>query len=413
MGLTVTGGIGGIDAFLEDLAHIARLLLATSETVSEAVRETEFARLEIGGCSGLDLGAANHQLDAILANLTGPTQDALHAADDLRRLGQFVGDAARDYEKSDNDVGTRLEHALIALPGAVANSAVSFLKHGDPLVALQTLVTSEPDATNLVAAAGFALHLPALASRWVADGNPVVTDRLPDVAAVAVMAPRSTTDLMAELAERNDGDSGEISVSFLIGHGQRHVIVDIPGTKSWSPLHTPDITSIATNVRAISGAETSYEKGVLEAMAQAGVTAQDDVMLVGHSEGGMVAVAAARDSAGKFRVSHVVTAGAPVGRFVGQVPKSVRVLALENRHDVVPNLDGRANPDRTNVVTVIGGPDRGSIGANHHLEDTYEPLAKQVDASTDPSIRDFEASSAEFYDQDFMQTEKFVITREY
>ena len=66
-----------------------------------------------------------------------------------------------------------------------------------------------------------------------------------------------------------------------------------------------------------------------------------EVMLVGHSEGGIVAVDAARDAAasGRFRITHVVTAGSPVGDLAGELPTTVQLLALENTADVVPALD--------------------------------------------------------------------------
>ena len=75
--------------------------------------------------------------------------------------------------------------------------------------------------------------------------------------------------------------------------GRAGYIVDIPGTKSWDPLPTGDITSLVTNLRAVTGKQTSYERGVLDAMKAAGVRPGDPVMMVGHSEGGLVAVNAA------------------------------------------------------------------------------------------------------------------------
>src|SRR5947199_10504041 len=112
------------------------------------------------------------------------------------------------------------------------------------------------------------------------DRHPIGTDASNDVSVPAVTPPRGLGDLIIGLSERNDGASGEISVSFVYTtDGQRRAIVDIPGTKSWSVLHTDDITSMATNLRAIDGQPTSYEKGGLEAMAAAGGTETDDVML--------------------------------------------------------------------------------------------------------------------------------------
>jgi len=309
-----------------------------------------------------------------------------------------------------------LTSAVTGLPGTLFKGGERLLTSGDPLAALQQVLTADPELTDLVAELS-ALRLSTGASAQLCDdGHPIVTDASNDVSVPAVTPPRSLGDLMTGLSERNDGASGEISVSFVYSSdGKRHAIVDIPGTKSWSVLHTDDVTSMATNVRAIQGRPTSYEKGVLEAMGAAGVTYQDDVMLVGHSEGGMVAVDTARDAAagGHFHISHVVTAGAPVGRTVGSLPASVQVLSLEDRGDLVPRLDSADNPDRLNITTVKGGTDHGSIGANHNIDDSYVPLAQDADASNNVSVRHFIDSANGFLGGDHMTTERYVITRGY
>jgi hypothetical protein len=59
-------------------------------------------------------------------------------------------------------------------------------------------------------------------------------------------------------------------------------------------------------------------------------------MLVGHSQGGMVAVRAANDfvTAGKFNVTPYRDRRLTGRRDAG--PKSVQVLSMENAHDIVP-----------------------------------------------------------------------------
>jgi pimeloyl-ACP methyl ester carboxylesterase len=197
--------------------------------------------------------------------------------------------------------------------------------------------------------------------------------------------------------------------------GQRRAIVDVPGTKSWDPGRTDDVTSLSTNARALDGASTTYERGVLDAMTRAGVTNTDQVMIVGHSEGGMVAVTAARDAvrSGRFDVTHVVTAGAPIARSVGDLPESVRVLALENDHDVVPAIDGAANPASPNVTTVHFDVDTATVGGNHGLSTAYEAGAAETDASGDPSVHAFTDSAEGFLDGTDEDTQLYLITRKY
>jgi hypothetical protein len=136
-------------------------------------------------------------------------------------------------------------------------------------------------------------------------------------------------------------------------------------------------------------------------------------MLVGHSEGGILAVKAATHAhrSGRFRVTHVVTAGAPVGTVARKLPDDVRVLALENSADVVPHCDGADNPDRPNITTVTADLEHDSIGANHSLDTTYEPEARAADASPNASIKGFTASADGFLSGTSMSTHAFVITR--
>src|SRR5207244_3061996 len=140
-----------------------------------------------------------------------------------------------------------------------------------------------------------------------------------------------------------------------------------------------------------------------------GVTRDDDVMLVGHSEGGLVAVTAARDAvrSGEFRVTHVVTAGSPIGLTADEVPRGVQVLALENAHDLVPHLDGTTNPDRPNVTTVTGDHACAGIIACHEIGESYRPIAGAVDASHNASIRTFLSSAQPYLNATEVQTKTF------
>ena len=176
--------------------------------------------------------------------------------------------------------------------------------------------------------------------------------------------------------------------------GSRRVVVDITGMKSVNPFALHDTTQPLSAAQDMFGLPSTYEAGVLAAMRAAGVRSSDDVMLVGHSEGGMVAVNAARAAvaSGEYRVTHVITAGSPIAITAGRVPSSVKVLALENDGDAVPCLDGAANPGRGNVTTVTVHHHDGSLLANHDLSKSYLPGARDVDASTDTSVEDYLAT---------------------
>jgi hypothetical protein len=138
-------------------------------------------------------------------------------------------------------------------------------------------------------------------------------------------------------------------------------------------------------------------------------------MLVGHSEGGLVAVSTARDAvrSGQFHVTHVITAGSPVGRTVGELPRSVSVLALENSRDVVPHLDGVANPDRPNVTTVTSTRGDRTIAGDHSLDTAYHGVAADAQASRNASVRSFLAGADDWFRGVHVSTHAFQIVRRY
>jgi hypothetical protein len=95
------------------------------------------------------------------------------------------------------------------------------------------------------------------------------------------------------------------------------------------------------------------------------------------------------------------------------VPLGVKVLALENSRDVVPHLDGVANPDRPNVTTASSRRGDGTIGGDHDLTRSYVPVAADVQASTDRSVRDFLASTKGYFQATAVITHTYQVQRRY
>jgi pimeloyl-ACP methyl ester carboxylesterase len=200
--------------------------------------------------------------------------------------------------------------------------------------------------------------------------------------------------------------------------GSRAYIVDIPGTKVWDApgQFNPNLNDLGTNIHVLGGDATAREQAIAEALHRAGASPTDPVMLIGHSQGGMVAAQAAHDTAtGAFdyNVTHVLTAGSPIAR--ADVPPDVQVLALENSHDIVPHLDAADNPDRPNVTTVTFDNQYGNIGDNHNTNKSYVPAAQTLDGSTDPSVRAYRDSADAFLsntgDGTTVQTDAYQLSR--
>lgn len=193
---------------------------------------------------------------------------------------------------------------------------------------------------------------------WLSDG--------PLMPAVSVLEPTLALDReqgfpgAADLVAAGEGlDGGRVRVVEVArGDGGSAWVVVVPGTQEWSPRPGSNPFDLTSDVRAVTGGATLASAGVAAALdvarGRAGgrSTAADPVVLVGHSQGGILAAALASDAVftSRHRVTHVVTSGAPVGLF--PVPPTTRVLSVERGDDPVPRLDLTPNPDRPSWVTV-------------------------------------------------------------
>lgn len=208
-------------------------------------------------------------------------------------------------------------------------------------------------------------------------------------------APGSLADLMRSLDDTNDLDQdelrrhGAIQIQTIGQPPHERYIVYIPGTDDMSPVPQDGehVRDMETSYQLIGGMDSAYGRGIEQAMLDAGLDGKD-VMLVGHSQGGMVStsLAADPDFTRHFNVQHVVTAGSPTAQ-VPLLPDGTHALHLENRGDAVPLLDGEDNPDQPNRTTVKFDQGTSNVSGNHGI-DRYVQGAQAADASGNGSIQD-------------------------
>lgn len=415
-GISVRGGSNGIEAHSDDLTTLARLFGA-------AGRYTADHSLGLHGyLTDPDVLSAAVLDPPGAARFSGALLDALDGPGGLSWLSVQCGEndlklrtAAATYLAVDR-VRARVEPALDGLYRLGPLVASDF--GGGPHTGRSAdgLATSDPQLVDTASALAWMFPGFAQVVAVCPDGRPKVTGRGVDTSTAATTPPRNLTDLFSELSHRYTvRQSGDIDIRFVYSTGPdgrlvRRVIVDIPGVDTFDPARIHDPTTPSADGRAITGASTTYEKGVVEAMKRAGVTREDQVMLVGHSLGGLVAADIARSGLGGFNVTHVITAGSPIARI--PVPRSVQVLALENDGDIVPHLDALDNPDQINETTVTLPDNQFDVVKNHALETGYLPGMSAVDASEDPSLRAYYASLAGFFGGSSTTTQVYQVTRE-
>ncbi|MDO5701512.1 MAG: hypothetical protein Q4P36_08620 [Bowdeniella nasicola] len=148
------------------------------------------------------------------------------------------------------------------------------------------------------------------------------------------------------------------------GDGGTSYVVHIPGTSARSRIFTANPASHDQNVPLVAGLDTDVQRSVRSAMRMAGVPAGADVVLTGHSQGGIAAMALASegDFTDTYHVTHVVTFGSPVAG--ARVDPEIDTLHFEDADDVVPGLDGAANHHAPNQITVSFTTSPGLVAAD-------------------------------------------------
>lgn len=228
-----------------------------------------------------------------------------------------------------------------------------------------------------------------LADAYGAPGQPVVRPVSSTRASSAPDLPGLLRHLdRARVAEEQQGRDGTVTIDTLTDeHGRRSHVVHLPGTDDMGTLpwtRGEQARDMRGNLAMLAGEDSTFSEGVVDVLDRAGLTPEDRVMLVGHSQGGMTALHLASAEHG-LDVEHVVTAGAPAAR--ADPSAGTRVLSLEHAGDAVPLLDGADNPDTEAHVTVrFDRPANGLVAA--HALPAHVAGAESAVASGHPSLLD-------------------------
>ncbi len=178
-------------------------------------------------------------------------------------------------------------------------------------------------------------------------------------------------------------------------------LVAVPGTQ---PGNLRSVFNMTSNYDLMDDdpdrrAQADSARAVLDAMAQSGIGPQDDVVLVGHSQGGMVAATVAAATAGTYHVRHVVTAGSPIAGH--DLPPGVKGTHLETRGEGVSATDGAENPATADRVTVTGtlpAPDGGPAPHVPHGVGYHRQVLEAATAVGDRGLEEHLADVEELLD---------------
>lgn len=227
----------------------------------------------------------------------------------------------------------------------------------------------------------FRTAVPVLASRWPDFGaGSTLAWASPRVTNLAAGPPPTLLQLAARLSLLSNSGQPVLRIEqYRFGEHNRFIVY-VPGTQNLSLKITSNPFDMRSNLLLLAGGRSAASRATELAMRRAGVGEQDQVMLVGHSQGGLIALDLARRSElglVPYRVEHVVTFGTPAG--LNAANSLPNVVSFENRADLVPRLDLRANPVEKNWLTLEGNVAEDPIKA--HRMEPYEQIVAEKLAS--------------------------------
>lgn len=439
--LEVRGGRGGTVARLEDLDRCAAALRSAAEALEEAWWALARIQLQLDawgslrfaatslsaeGEAGLAVALARVARSAVEPLRSGP-HGTLALASGLRGHADLVARTRTRYASSESFV-TRYVRGMAQ--GVVTGIG---LAPGGPLALLAGLgVVLRAEAILVLAGqpvpgdrAEQYINALANAMRGLRPGPQLaVGDPVPEVSAWAALLlhkivgrrevtatpvigsrtrgqpPRGVSDLVASFnalgtasgGKPGNGDGVRVT-SVRRADGSKAWSVTIPGTQGPGVGTEEHPFDNLSNLELTAGIRASSTTAVLAAMAQAGVGADEPVVLTGHSQGGLVAQQVA--SSGGYAVAAVLTLGSPTG--TRTMRSGVPTLHLESSSDLVPGLDGKANPDDPLTTTVTYTPEGAAAHSPiaAHETESYADLAALVDESEDASIESWREAMTE------------------
>ncbi|AOZ73355.1 hypothetical protein BK816_08795 [Boudabousia tangfeifanii] len=207
-------------------------------------------------------------------------------------------------------------------------------------------------------------------------------------------APTSLDQTIADLDDLYwSSGAGMVMKIMAIGEGENlRWLAIVPGTDHMAMMSMPNPADTESNVREMLGlrsaARAGVELAIVRAMSHAGVKPQDckqqKLMLVGHSQGGIVAHALAGDQDALINVTHALTIGSPSRNL--PLPKSLVNISIEHTQDMIPWMDGMLADnldDRIFVRRKLTKPKRNPLyyahSAGTYLE-TVKILLAEVEA---------------------------------
>ena len=163
-----------------------------------------------------------------------------------------------------------------------------------------------------------------------------------------------------------------VRIEKYVGPTGNRFVVYVPGTQNLGVPNSNPL-DMRSNLRLVAGVSSASSRAVDMAIRKAGAGKGDRVMLVGYSQGGLVAAQLGKEAKAGL-LSYQGSNGAE------SLPK---MLSVENKADLVPHLDTISNPKSQNWLTLEGKVEIDPI-QNHEME-TYQKIVANFEVSGEAS----------------------------
>ncbi len=170
------------------------------------------------------------------------------------------------------------------------------------------------------------------------------------------------------------------------GEPPRYVVYVAP-TQTFSPIAGEEPWDLTSNVAGVAGLPAGSIRATEQAMADAGITSESEVVLVGFSQGGLVADAVA--ASGNWNAVGLETYGDPGGGI--DLPEGIDGVAVRHSDDFVVATGGAQQTTDRTIVERRAYPDGSEIPSDlpapAHQKRAYAETARLLDASASPELR--------------------------
>lgn len=209
--------------------------------------------------------------------------------------------------------------------------------------------------------------------------------------------PETLDDLTASVTDAYDAGDGVVRLTTVETPEGPRVIVSVPGTQPWNPSAGSNPMDLTGNLVTAGGGTSTMTEAVELAMRNADIPDGAQVMLVGHSQGGMTVADLTSDPGfvSRYNVTNAMTFGSPIDS--AHVDPRVSVLELQHATDVVPRLDMEdsvyvPNPARPALPILPGLPSFSDQTGPQHTTVTLPNPGPWYDAMTNHSHEQYSES---------------------